>query len=52
MGSKSDIQFKNDLRKELITFERLLKLAQGDKKDELIEAIQDEIKRINASLQD
>ncbi len=48
----TDLRFKNDLRKELITFERLLKLAQGDKKDELIEAVQDEIKRINASLQD
>ncbi len=52
MGSRTDIQFKNDLRKDRITFERLLKLAQNDKKDELIEAIQDEIKRINASLQD
>ncbi len=52
MGLETDIRFKNDLRKELITFERLLKLAQSDKKDELIEAVQEEIKRINASLQD
>ncbi len=48
----TDLWLKNDLRKDLITFERLLKLAQDDKKDELIEAVQDEIKRINASLQD
>ncbi len=32
----TDLRFKNDLRKELITFERLLRLAQDDNKEQLL----------------
>lgn len=49
---QTDIQFKDDLRKELIMLERFKKLAETDKKDELLEELDKEIKRINASLQD
>lgn len=49
---QTDIRFKDDLRKELIMLERFKKLAETDKKDELIEELDKEIKRINASLQD
>lgn len=47
-----DIRFKDDLRKELIMLERFKKLAESDKKEELLEELDKEIKRINASLQD
>lgn len=49
---QTDIRFKDDLRKELIMLERFKKLAETDKKDELIEELDKEIERINASLQD
>lgn len=49
---QSDIQFKNDLRKDLITLEHFLELLESDKKDELRKAIEKEIKRINETLQD
>lgn len=49
---QTDIQFKNDLRKELIMFERFLELLNTDKKDELREALEKEVKRINQTLQD
>lgn len=49
---QTDIQFKDDLRKELIMLERFKELADLDKKDELLKELDKEIKRINASLQD
>lgn len=49
---QTDIQFKDDLRKELIMLERFKELAECDKKDELLKELEKEIKRINASLQD
>ena len=52
----SDAQFKDSLRKDLQTFERLKKLVKkledSDIKTELSQEVDDEIKRINASLQD
>lgn len=52
MGGQTDIQFKDDLRKDLRLFQRLLRLAENDTKDELIEELQAQIDRITASLQD
>ncbi len=49
---QTDIQFKDNLRKELIMLERFKDLADADKKEELIKEINKEINRINASLQD
>ncbi len=49
---QTDIQFKDNLRKDLITFERLKELLESDNKEALAKAIQQEIERINASLQD
>ena len=49
---QSDIQFKDNLRKDLITFKHLKELLEADKKDELQKALDQEIERINASLQD
>lgn len=49
---QTDIQFKNDLRKELIMLEHFLELLDSDKKDELRKAIGREIKRVNETLQD
>ena len=49
---QTDIQFKDDLRKDLILFERLKELAEADRKEELIKTLDKEINRINASLQD
>ena len=48
----SDIQYKDELRKDLIMLERFKELANADKKDELIKELDKEIQRINASLQD
>lgn len=48
----SDIQYKDELRKDLIMLERFKELANADKKDELIKELDKEINRINASLQD
>lgn len=52
MGQQTDIQFKDDLRKELIMLERFKKLIEADKKEDALMEIETEIKRINASLQD
>lgn len=49
---QTDIQFKDNLRKDLITFKHLKELLEADKKDELQKALDQEIERINASLQD
>ena len=48
----TDIQFKNDLRKELIMLERFKKLLVSGKKEELEEELDKEIKRVNETLQD
>ena len=49
---ETEIEFKDNLRKELLMYERYKKLLESDKKEELLEVFNDEIKRINASLQD
>lgn len=49
---QTDIQFKDDLRKEQIMLERFKELAEADKKDELLKELEKELKRISASLQD
>lgn len=49
---QTDVQFKDDLRKDLIMLERFQELAEADKKEELLKELNKEIKRINASLQD
>lgn len=49
---QTDIQFKNDLRKELLVYKQMLKLIDTDNIDELRQLIQDNIERINAALQD
>lgn len=49
---QTDIQFKDNLRKDLITFKHLRELLDSDKKEELKKALDQEIERINASLQD
>jgi hypothetical protein len=49
---QTDIQFKNDLRKELIMFKDFLKFIDKNDIDGLKEKINDEIERINATLQD
>lgn len=49
---QTDIQFKDNLRKDLITFKHLQELLKAGKKEELEKALQQEIERINASLQD
>lgn len=48
----SDIQFKDNLRRDLKTFKHLKELLEADKKEEALEEINKEIERINASLQD
>ena len=48
----SDIQYKDELRKDLLTLERYKKLLLADKKEELLEEFEKEMQRINASLQD
>ncbi len=47
-----DIQFKDNLRKDLITFKHHKELLESDKKVELQKAIDQKNERINASLQD
>lgn len=48
----TDAQFKDILRRDLITFERLKELIAADKKEEALKELDKEIRRINASLQD
>ena len=52
MPNKTDIQFKDDLRKELIMYKHYLELLTADKKDELLKMFQEQIDRIEKSLQD
>ncbi len=48
----TDIQFKDDLRKELLMYKEYLKLLQSERKEELEQKFRDNIERIEASLQD
>ncbi len=48
----TDIQYKDQLRKELIILERWLELLTKNDTDELKKELQAQIDRIEASLQD
>lgn len=48
----TDIQFKDDLRKELIMYKEYLELLEEGNTDKLKKKFQDNIARIEASLQD
>lgn len=48
----TDIQFKDDLRKELIMYKEYLELLEEGNTDKLKKKFQDNITRIEASLQD
>ncbi len=48
----TDLQFKNDLRKELIMYREYLELLENNDLEKLKEKFNAEIKRIEASLQD
>lgn len=48
----TDIQFKNDLRKELIMYKDYLELLENKEMDKLKKKFENNIKRINESLQD
>lgn len=48
----TDIQFKNDLRKELIMYREYLELLENGNIEKLKQKFQAEIERIEASLQD
>ena len=49
---QTDIQFKDELRKDLIRYEEFLELINEGDIDRLKRKITAEIERINASLQD
>lgn len=49
---QTDIQFKDDLRKELIIYEKWLKLLDNKNTEEVKQELQAQIDRIKASLQD
>ena len=48
----TDIQFKDDLRKELMMYKDYLELLENSEYEKLKKKFQDNIARINASLQD
>lgn len=48
----TDIQYKDQLRKDLILYEKWMKLLTNGETDELKEELQAQIDRIKASLQD
>ncbi|MDD3339370.1 MAG: hypothetical protein PHS82_10995 [Lachnospiraceae bacterium] len=48
----TDIQFKDDLRKELMMYQEYLELLDNDEKEKLKKKFAENIKRIEASLQD
>lgn len=48
----TDIQFKDELRKELIMYKEYLKLLENGEYDKLKEKFNNNIERINESLQD
>ncbi|MCM1329752.1 MAG: hypothetical protein NC253_09975 [Ruminococcus sp.] len=49
---QTDIQFKNDLRKELLLYKQILKYLDKGELDELRELVESNIERVNAALQD
>lgn len=49
---KSDIQFKDELRKELIMYNNYMELLENGKYEKLKKLFQANIDRINLSLQD
>ena len=49
---QTDIQFKDDLRKELLLYKQIIKLLDKGELDELRELVESNIERVNASLQD
>ena len=48
----TDIQFKDDLRKELLMYQDYLELLENGETEKLRKKFEDNIKRINESLQD
>lgn len=48
----SDAQYKDILRRDLKTYEHLKELLLSNKQEETLKEIEEEIKRINSSLQD
>lgn len=48
----TDVQFKGELRKELIMYKDYLSLIENNKIDKLKKKFYDNIERIEASLQD
>ena len=48
----TDVQFKDELRKELIMYKDYLSLIENNKIDKLKKKFYDNIERIEASLQD
>lgn len=48
----SDMQYKDELRKELIMYREYLELLDDDAKEKLRKKFTDNIERIEASLQD
>jgi len=48
----TDIQFKDELRKELIMYREYLDLLDKDEKEKLRKKFEDNITRIKASLED
>lgn len=48
----TDLQFKDDLRKELMMYQDYLELLENGETEKLRKKFEDNIKRINESLQD
>ncbi|MCM1577258.1 MAG: hypothetical protein NC078_00485 [Ruminococcus sp.] len=48
----TDIQYKDQLRKDLIDYELIAELLENDEKDKALELIRKHIERIKSSLQD
>lgn len=51
-NSLTDIQFKDELRRQLITYREYLELIEENNIEKLKQKFNAEIERINASLQD
>lgn len=49
---QTDIQFKNDLRKELMLYQQMIELLDSGEIEKLRKLIEKNIERVNASLQD
>lgn len=48
----SDTQYKDILRRDLKTFEHIKELLASNKLEDAMKEVEEEIKRINSSLQD